>query len=123
MKITTFNPMILTKNSESIINLFQDLGFEIRHEKTGLQDGNITDVRMRDANGNHIDIVQIDRVPQDVMQIRMNVDDFDQAYELLTAHGFKNTQGDKISESPTGKGTSMVSPSGFLIALSHHKKK
>jgi len=123
MKITTFNPMIITKDSESIINLFQDLGFEIRHEKSGLNDEGITDVRMKDANGNHIDVVQLERVPQDIMQIRMNVDDFDEAYELLTAHGFKNTQGDKISESPSGKGTSMISPSGFLIALSHHKKK
>jgi hypothetical protein len=65
----------------------------------------------------------MDAVPQDVTQIRMNVDDFDEAYELLTAHGFKNVQGDTISESSTSKGTGMVSPSGFMIALSHHFKK
>jgi hypothetical protein len=123
MKITTFDPMILSKDAESVISLFEDLGFEKKHVKKELGDGTVTDVRMRNADGFHVDIVQLDAVPQDVMQIRMNVDNFDEAFELLAAHGFKNAQGDKISESATSKGTSMVSPSGFMIALSHHFKK
>ncbi len=78
---------------------------------------------MKDSNGFHVDIVQA-TVPQDMTTIRMNVEDFDEAFDLLTAHGFKNAQqGDKISESPTSKGTSMVSPSGFMIGLSHHFKR
>ena len=115
MKITTFDPMILSKDAESVISLFEDLGFEKKHVKKELGDGTVTDVRMRNADGFHVDIVQLDAVPQDVMQIRMNVDNFDEAFELLAAHGFKNAQGDKISESATSKGTSMVSPSGFTM--------
>ena len=123
MKITTFNPMILSKNAESIISLFESLGFEKKHVKKELGDGTATDVRMCNADGFHVDVVQMDAVPHDVTQIRMNVDNFDEAFELLTAHGFKNVQGDKISESATSKGTAMVSPSGFMIALSHHFRK
>jgi hypothetical protein len=107
----------------SVARNLEDLGFEKKHVKKELGDGTVTDVRMRNADGFHVDIVQLDAVPQDVMQIRMNVDNFDEAFELLAAHGFKNAQGDKISESATSKGTSMVSPSGFMIALSHHFKK
>ena len=123
MKITTFNPMIMTKDAESTISLFEALGFEKKHVKKNLGTGTATDVRMCNADGFHVDIVQMDAVPHDVTQIRMNVDDFDEAFEFLSAHGFKNVQGDTVSESSTSKGTAMVSPSGFMIALSHHFKK
>lgn len=123
MKITTFNPMIVTKDAEGVISLFEALGFEKKHVKKEVGDGTATDVRMCNADGFHVDVVQLDAVPQDVTQIRMNVDNFEEAYDLLAAHGFRNAQGDKISESPTSKGTAMVSPSGFQIALSHHFRK
>ena len=35
MKITTFNPTILTKKPEEVIALFEALGFERRHHKVG----------------------------------------------------------------------------------------
>jgi adenylate cyclase class IV len=115
--------MIISKDAESIISLFEALGFEKKHVKKQLGDGTATDIRMCNADGFHVDVVQMDAIPKDVTQIRMNVDDYDEAVELLSAHGFKNVQGDKVSESPTSKGTSMVSPSGFMIALSHHFRK
>ena len=34
MKITTFNPLIVSKDAESIITLFEELGFEKRHTPT-----------------------------------------------------------------------------------------
>ena len=33
MQITTFNPMILSKNADEIIKLFEELGFRRRHTK------------------------------------------------------------------------------------------
>ena len=33
MKITTFNPQIITKNGEKIKELFEELGFEVRHDR------------------------------------------------------------------------------------------
>ena len=61
MKITSFNPMILTKKPEEVIALFEALGFEHRHPKTGETGNgennlNFSSVRMKDANGFHVDV-------------------------------------------------------------------
>ena len=124
MKITSFNPLIVTAHSDDLIRLFEELGFEVRHEKKELDSAASRDVRMRDANGNHVDIVQVDQMPRDLAEIRMNVDNFEQAYDLLTAHGFRSTRTDgTISEDSSGKGIGMVSPSGFILALAQHIKR
>lgn len=122
MKITTFNPMIMTPKADDVIRLFEELGFEKRHVKTGLNDEGITNVRMRDANGFHVDISAVDRLPQDMTSIRMNVDSFEDAEQFLTAKGFTNIQGDKVGESPSARGTAFVSPTGFSIVVSQHIK-
>ena len=121
MKITTFNPMIMTPKADDVIRLFEELGFEKRHVKTGLNDEGITNVRMRDANGFHVDISAVDRLPQDMTSIRMNVDSFEDAEQLLTAKGFTNIQGDKVG-APSARGTAFVSPTGFSIVVSQHIK-
>ena len=33
MKITAFNPMIITAKADDLISLFEEQGFERRHEK------------------------------------------------------------------------------------------
>lgn len=38
----------------------------------------------------------------------MNVDDFDEAYEMLTAHGFKNFYGDQIVGTKSAKSAIMI---------------
>ena len=126
MKITTFNPQIVTKDAESLIALFEALGFERRHKKTGINDADITSVRMRYASEDgevfHVDISESPRVPKDITTIRMNVDDFDEAYRKLEEKGFKNAQGDRITNTDTSKSTMMVSPSGFSITITEHIK-
>ena len=126
MKITSFNPLIVTKDSETVIKLFEDLGFERRHTKTGINDEDITSVRMRyegeDGKVFHVDIADAP-VPQDITTIRMNIDDFDEAYNMLEGKGFKNSQGDKVTETGTSRSTMMVSPSGYSISISKHIKK
>ena len=122
MKISNLSPMIMSPDAEKVISLFEELGFEKRHTKTGLNGEGITHVRMKNEDGFPIDISAVDRLPQDVPAIRMNVDNFDEAYDFLVERGFKNTQGEKIGESKSGKGTAMVSPTGYVIVLSHHIK-
>lgn len=126
MKITSFNPLIVTQDSEAAIKLFEDLGFERRHTKTGINDSDISDVRMRyegeDGKVFHVDIAHAP-VPKDITTIRMNIDDFDEAFNMLEGKGFKNSQGDKITETGTSRSTMMVSPSGFSISISQHIKK
>jgi hypothetical protein len=123
MKITSFNPMIATPKADDVIRLFEELGFEKRHVKTGLNDEGITNVRMRDANGFHVDISSVDRIPQDMTSIRMNVDSFEEAEQFFTSNGFKNIQGEKVGESPSARGTAFVAPTGFGIVVSQHIKK
>ncbi len=125
MKITTFNPMIVTKDAESVIKLFEELGFERRHMKTGINDSDISSVRMRytgeDGKVFHVDVAEAP-VPKDITTIRMNIDNFDEAYKMLEEKGFKNTQGDKITETGSSKSTMMLAPSGFPINITEHIK-
>ena len=120
MKFTSFNPMIITKDAEAAIALFEALGFERRHTKDGFLD-DVSTVRMKDANGFHVDVVQAP-VPQDMTTIRMNVEDFDEACDFLMAHGFKRKSEGKPTETGSSKGCMMVSPSGFSISISKHYK-
>ncbi len=123
MQITSFNPLIVTKDSENVIKLFEELGFERRHKKEGINDKDITSVRMKDANGFHVDVTQVDQLPQDITTIRMNVRDFNEAIQLLESKGFKNAQGEKITNTGSSISTMMVSPSGFSISVAEHIRK
>ena len=122
MQITSFNPLIVTKDSESIIALFEAMGFERRHTKTGIN-GHITSVRMRYTNDDgkvfHVDVTQAP-VEKDITTIRMNIRDFDEAYQMLQEKGFKNVQGDKITRTSSSESTMMVSPTGFSISITEH---
>ena len=129
MKITTFNPAIVTKDPETVIALFETLGFEKRHTKTGISGGDsddVTNVRMKYTNEDgkvfHVDIAKAP-VPQDITAIRVNVRDFNEAYQMLEEKGFKNAQGDHVTKTPSSVATMMISPSGFAINLGEHIRK
>ena len=121
MKIT--NPLIVSKHADDIVALFEELGFEKRHApKMNDETAADQDFRLKDANGFYVDVAQHPGVPQDVSMIRMNVRDFDEAYEILTKHGFKNTRGDDTLDTASSKAATMVAPSGLTIALVEHLK-
>ena len=126
MKITSFNPLIITKDAEAVIALFEALGFERRHMKTGINDKDISTVSMRytseDGKVFDVSVTKAPR-PQAITSIRMNVRDFDEAYEMLGEKGFKNAQGDRITDTGSSKSTMMVSPSGFSISIIEHIRK
>ena len=126
MRITAFNPQIVTKNADPLIQLFEELGFEKRHIKEG-EGGpdipNIKSVRLKDANGFSIDVAQVDvGQAQDTVTIRLNVDNFQEAYNILLSHGFVNEFGDRIVETGSSRSTAMSSPTGFKITLIQHIK-
>ena len=123
-KITTFNPMILSPKADEVIALFEALGFERRHQVDEVDDKDIFSVRMKDANGFYVDVARVESLPQDMTTMRMNVRDFEEAYEFLKAHGFKNSRPDEhIVESKSAKSCLMISPSGFSIQLTQHIRK
>ena len=122
MKITTFNPLIITKDPEAAIQVFEELGFERHHTKVGIGENQTTDVRMKDANGFYVDVAQGEG---EWTMIRMNVDNFDEAIEFLTAHGFRKPRHETASKTvDTGSSrfTLLVAPSGFILAVSQHIK-
>ena len=124
MKITTFNPQILTNNAKAVVSLFEALGFEKRHDKKGIGELNVEGIRMKDANGFYLDISQPGiELPHDLVGIRINVDDFDEAYALFLSHGFNNVYGDKTNDTGSARSAMMVSPTGFGINLVQHIKK
>lgn len=124
MKITTFNPQIITGNAEPLVQLFEELGFQKRHNQEGIGDLDVTGIRMKDENGFYLDISQPDslKLPNDLVAIRINVDNFDEAYQLLTKHGFKNFYGEQTVSTGTSKSAVLISPSGFTINLIEHLK-
>ena len=124
MKITTFNPQIMTKDAAPLVELFEALGFEKRHNQEGVGELNVKAIRMKDENSFYLDIAESDApMPHDMVSIRMNVDDFEEAYALLTAKGFRNFYGDDRVVTKTSKSAIMIAPSGFMINLIEHVKK
>ncbi len=124
MKITTFNPMILSPNADEIVKLFEDLGFVKKHAPTiEVGSSEITSTRMENEDGFHIDIAGVNSMPQDRTIIRMNVDNFDEAYEMLTAKGFTHPGGKQAVETSSNKSALMTSPSGYAFDLCQHIKE
>jgi len=121
MKITTFNPMIVSPKGDDIVALFEALGFEKRHEVINVDGHDTTSIRMKNADGFCVDVASASMLPQDMPMIRMNVDNFDEAYELLKANGFSAPTGN-VYESKTSKTLRLQSPSGFCIVLIEHLK-
>ena len=121
MKITSFNPLILTKDAAPVIRLFEELGFERRHKTDNIADKDITNVSMKGPNGFHVDIAEVPSVQQDKTLIRMNVGDFDEAYQFLLSRGFQHPSG-RVVEMKSSKSAMIVSPSGFAFDLCQHIK-
>lgn len=125
MKITTFDPIIVSPKAADVIKVFESLGFKKTHAPvTETENGNATSTRMKHENGYHVDVVAVEKdIQEDHALIRMNVDNFEEAYNILTAHGFKNDKGDATIDTKSAKAATMVSPSGFSIGLVQHIKE
>ena len=122
MKITTFNPLIVTKDAASAIALFEELGFERKHMKEEIGLENVTDVRMKNANGFHVDISE---GHGEWTMIRMNVDNLEEAIEFLEGRGFHKARhevANKTIDTGSSRFNIMVSPSGTIFAVSQHRK-
>jgi hypothetical protein len=122
MKITAFNPLILSPNPEEVIEVLESLGFTHAHTKSGIND-HVTAVDLKYGEDFRVDVAGITKFDRDMTVIRMNVRDIDEAYDFLISKVFKNAQGDKITETGSSKDTLMISPTGFAISLSEHIRK
>lgn len=130
MKITTFNPQIVTKDPAAVIALFEALGFQRTHNKVGNDDFVFSANRMKmpkegeGAKSFYVDVVEAEGMPleKDFTAIRMNVDDFDEAYQTLIDNGFRESKIAGTHFTSSSKFAYMVSPTGFVIDLVKHIK-
>ncbi len=119
MKITSFNPLVLTTQAADAVALFEALGFERRHNKVGEE---FNSNSMKNESGFHVDVTQVEKLLRDLTAIRMNVDDFDEAYDLLLSRGFTMFPGGQVTDTGTSRSAMLVSPSGFPIVVAQHIK-
>lgn len=123
MKITTFNPQLTVKEAAPFVSFFEELGFELRHTKEDMGEFEVTDFQMKNEDGMKIDIAETYVTPKDaITTIRMNVDNFDEAFQILTDRGFKNLYAEGCVMTETSKSAMMISPTGFAINLVQHIK-
>ena len=122
MKITGFSPIIVSKEPEKLIELFEDLGFEKAHLKTGIENGANETTTLKDENGNRINIASTKVDRQDITAVNINVDNFEEAYDLFISHGFVNPRGDKVTDTGSSKATMLFAPSGAAVNLVEHIK-
>jgi hypothetical protein len=123
MKITTFDPIIVTKQFDEVVGLFEALGFEKKHAPvTDTGERNVRSFRMKHPEGYHVDVADSPDAERDLTYIRMNVDNFDEAYDIFMAHGFTNPRGDGTIDSKSSKAATLIAPSGFRMALVQHIK-
>jgi len=123
MKITTFNPSIITKDAEATIKIFEDLGFVQTHNKAENVDVEFSAHRMKDANGFHVDVVEVPSIPQTYSTIRINVDNYEEAIEFFMSKGFREARGFAPSTTASSKYAYLVSPTGMIIDVCQHIKK
>jgi len=76
---------------------------------------------MKTPDGFYVDVAGVS-VPRDMTLIRINVDDFDEAFSYFTERGFKTPPNGKVVETRTNKSLMLISPSGFAFDLCHHIK-
>ncbi len=123
MKITTFNPSIITREAAPVIALFEALGFQQTHNKAENVEIEFSSHRMKDANGNHVDVVEVPMIPQTYTAIRINVDNFEEAYDFFMSKGFRESKIAPPSTTASSKYAYLVSPTGVIIDVCEHIKK
>ena len=123
MKITTFNPSIITNDAEPVLQLFRELGFEQTHNKAENDDVEFSAHRMKNEGGFHVDVVEVPAVKQTYTAIRINVDNYEEAIEFFMSKGFREARGFAPSTTKSSKYAYLVSPNGVIIDVCQHIKK
>jgi hypothetical protein len=131
MIITGFNPQIITKDPHAVIATLEALGFERTHNKSGDDEFEFSSVRMkRMKDGSETEAFRIDVISapsngldRDLTCIRINVDDFDSACELMKRNGARQSDKFGKNETPSSKYAYFVLPSGMIVDVCQHIKK
>ena len=118
MNITGVCPLIVTKDYESVREVFEDIGFEKCTSNVNINDGDNECFMMKDAGENCVHIVSSETILQDFSGVSIIVDDHQEAYDLLITHGFIGSYGNIAADAVFSKSSMLFAPSGFVILVS-----
>ena len=102
--------------------LFEELGFQQTHNKAENVDIEFSAHRMKNEGGFHVDVVEVPIIPQTYSAIRINVDNFEEAYAFFMAHGFREAKGFAPGTTASSKYAYLVSPTGIIFDVCEHIK-
>ena len=123
MTLPAFHPLSLSDKSGGPAELFEALGLAHAPTKEAIE-GHVTSYDLKYGEDFRVDVATVDKFPQDLTVIRMNVRDFDEAYQFLLSKGFKPAREDgSTTKTSSSEDTLMFSPSGFAICISEHIRK
>lgn len=120
MKIKTFYPALFVKDADAAIKSLETFGFAVAHDKVSNSEHKNELRVLKDAEGRHVDVVNVVAAPKNFVGIRVNVADYEEAVAELTAQGYKNTVAAGV-ESSTARSTMMFSPDGIPYMIIEHK--
>lgn len=122
MKITSFNPSIVSTDPEKTIETFKSLGFEQKHHNSEASSKGNSATILESPEGYRIGIYSTEISPRSFAAIHMNVDNIDEAVAHFEKLGFVNRR-------PNGEGnrsaraTMLFAPEGYAIEISEHIRK
>ena len=117
MKVKTFYPVIISKNTEAILKEMETFGFSAKHAKSDVGFDIHSDV-LKDEEGNRVAVSSAD-MPQTLTAIRVNVESFEEASKELVEMGFVQI-GEK-TENSTSIAAMFRSANGYFLVVSEHK--
>ena len=100
-----------------------ELGFRQTHNKAENVDIEFSAHRMKNESGFHVDLVEFPMIPQTYTAIRINVDDYEEAYDFFMSRGFRESKIAPPSTTASSKYAYLVSPTGVIIDVCEHIKK
>ncbi|MCQ2050185.1 MAG: VOC family protein [Candidatus Saccharibacteria bacterium] len=114
MKVTAFNPALVTNNPDESIGFFKKLGFKIIKKLT-FDSVNDIEYILENESGQRMDIVYDEKIQKNMNVCRINVDDFDEAVNIFSEHGFKFIIEPLVTK--TSKVVAFETPNHYIIFI------
>lgn len=120
MKIKTFYPALFVNDAEGAIKSLETFGFGVAHDRVSPSEHKNELRVLKDAEGRHVDVVNLVATPKNFVGIRMNVEDYEETVAELEAQGYRNMVANGV-DSEVSRSTMMFSPQGIPYMIIEHK--
>lgn len=124
MKISGFNPIILTNDLEKLCSVHvEKLGFKVIHtiKGTAADPEAVGEYVMENDAGARIDLVYYEKAVNGITSVRVNVDDFDEALAVYQSEGFSVAAGPVVLKSAKWALVDRGSDGNTFVLMQHIK--